>query len=1064
MRPALCQFRLVMLAAVFGVVALPAAAQPQPATACHAMMERWQAIASIPLEEWRAHPVGEFRGEARDLDDSAWETVKLRHEWEGTSMWLRRWVEIPAERNGYDLRGSRWVVRVYFTGDFPVHRFVYVDGLERTHSLLSEPVMISESAAPGQRVLVAVRAQVPAGKLRLTLARLEMADAPGRPGVQSFVEECVAAESVNAGSGAGQQERARRINAATAAVDWSALERGDNARFDESIIAARAQLEPLREWLKSYTVYGVGNSHIDMAWLWPWTETVEVVRNTFTSVLQLMQEYPDFKFTHSSVQTYAWMEEKYPALFEAIRRRVREGRWEIVGGMWVEPDLNMPDGESLARQLLVGKRYIRERFGVDVRIGYNPDSFGYNWQLPQIYKKSGVDFFVTQKLGWNDTTPHPHKLFWWESPDGSRVLTYLPRDYVNAMDPLRMARDLGEHSAATGMPRLLYLYGVGDHGGGPTRAMLDRARSLQQPSRIFPQIQLTTAQSFFDAVAADAPKRKIPAWQDELYLQYHRGVLTTQAHTKRNNRRSETLVLNAEKFASLAHLFGRVYPQEALEQAWRKVLFNQFHDILPGSSIPAVYVDAERDYAEVRRVGNEVLSGALGELALRIRTEGPGAPVIVFNPLAWTRSEIVEAEFVLPPASRAVEVRAPDGQPAIAQVAGRDEAAHRWKIGFLAEDVPSLGYKVFHVVPVAQPREISATLVARPGVLENEFLRLTVDGKTGCITSLYDKRSGREALAAGACGNLLQAFRDKPRDWDAWNIDANFEDEKWDLTEAEEVKLTETGPLRAVLRVRKHFRNSRFTQDITLYPKTPRVDVVMTADWHEDHTLLKVAFPLAVKTEKATFEIPYGSIERPTTRRTPEEKAKFEVPALRWADLSEASHGFSLLNDSKYGYDAKDNVLRLTLLRSPKWPDPDADRGRHEFTYALYPHAGTWREGGTVRRGYELNTPLVAVVTTPHSGMLPPAHSFFEIGQENVVLTAIKKAEDDEALIVRYYEFAGREGDVELRQPPGAVRAWLANLQEQPGRELPVRGGRVSVPTKPYEIQTLKIDFSTPVR
>jgi alpha-mannosidase len=364
-------------------------------------------------------------------------------------------------------------------------------------------------------------------------------------------------------------------------------------------------------------------------------------------------------------------------------------------------------------------------------------------------------------------------------------------------------------------------------------------------------------------------------------------------------------------------------------------------------------------------------------------------------------------------------------------------------------------------------------LAATAASLENDFVRLKVDPKTGCITSLFDKRSKTEALALPVisegspsaspdgqpCGNLLQAFVDKPKRWDAWNIDADFVKKHTDLLQADEVKLMENTPLRAVIRVRHHFQNSTFIQDITMYAGIPRVDVHMLADWHERHILLKVAFALSARNEAAAFEIPYGSVERPTTRRTPAEQAQFEVPALRWADISDGSHGFSLLNDCKYGYDAKDNVLRLSLLRSPTWPDPETDQGSHEFTYSLYPHGGTWRAALTVRQGYELNYPLFAVAATQHTGELPPAESFFGADEDNVVITAIKKDADDDALIVRYYEWAGKQGDVHIHLPRVATAAWETNLMETVLGPIALdsTGTILAVPTKPYEIKTIKV-------
>lgn len=1063
------------------LLALPAALRAQtaaaPPTGCAAMLERWKGIAVMPLPEWRVHPFeGVPAGGGPEQDDSAWESVAMR-KWPkdaGTS-WFRRWVELPATRGGYDLSNAPLRFRVNVGADYPVYLSIHVNGVVRAQGYELDPLLLTGIAEPGQKILIALKADAPAGKVRLQTAQLEFDAAPGRPDARMLLESCTTAELLNAASGEGREQRAQQIESARNAIDWAALERNPPSAgaFDDSLRRAQEKLEPLRGWLESFSIRAVGNAHIDMAWLWPWTETVEVTRNTFSSVLNLMQEYPDFTFTHGSPANYAWMEEKYPSLFEQIRRRVKEGRWEVIGGMWVESDQNLPDGESFTRQLLHGKRYFKEKFGVEVRTGWTPDSFGYNWQLPQIYKKSGIDFFVTQKIGWNDTTKFPHKLFWWEAPDGSRVLTYFPHDYVNPIDPVRMARDLADQLPKSKSLELMHLYGVGDHGGGPTREMLDTARRWQSPAALYPRLRFSTAQSFFDDVSRKLDALTVPVWKDELYLEYHRGTFTTQAKTKQNNRRNEALMLNAEKFSALASLFGRAYPQAELNDTWRKVLFNQFHDILPGSSINAVYRDADRDHEGIRRGAGGILSGAMSGLAARIRTAGAGAPLIVFNPLAWDRNDVVEADVLLAGAPASVTVRDPAGKTMLAEVVARDEKSQMLRVRFLAEGVPSLGYKVFHVAPAsaaqmktptAPPHTPFQPVVARPDLLENDFWRVRVDTKSGCITSIYDKKFRREYLAPGSCGNLLQAFRDKPKDWDAWNIDADFENQKWDLTDAEEVKLIETGPVRAVVRVVRKFQNSRFVQNLTLTAGIPRVDIRMEADWHEEHILIKAAVGIAAKSDFATFEIPYGSIERPTTRNTPEGKAKFEVPALRWADISDANGGISLLNDSKYGHDAKDNVLRISLLRSPKWPDAQADMGHHEFTYSIYPHQGTWREAGTVHRGYELNYPLLAIAAQAHTGALPPVHSFVGIEPADAIVTAIKKAEDDDGLIIRFYESAGRETQVSLRLPPGATRAVETNLMEKEEKALEISGGRIRIPTRAYEIKTVKVMFAPPAK
>ncbi|MGA7382226.1 MAG: glycoside hydrolase family 38 C-terminal domain-containing protein, partial [Terriglobales bacterium] len=939
-----------------------------------------------------------------------------------------------------------------------------------------QPISLAENARAGQRFLIAVRMEATEVESNFHQAALTIEPPANRPDPGLLRMEILSARPLIAAYKEGKYQRELQLDAAVSAIDFAALDKGDQAGFDISLRQAQAKLDGLRPWLRQFTIRAVGNSHIDMAWLWPWTETVEVVRNTFQSALNLMREYPDFKFTMSSARTYEWMEEKYPDLFKEIKQRVQEGRWEVIGGMWVEPDLNMPAGESLVRQILVGKRYFQKTFGVDVKIGWNPDSFGYNWQLPQIYKKSGIDYFVTQKLLWaHEFTTFPYKLFWWEAPDGSRLLTYFPHDYAADIDGEKMSTDLSIWAPSmygpqlTGTPEMMHLYGVGDHGGGPTRTMLDNATRLMSPEVVYPKLEFGTAQGFFEDLEKNLPGMQVPTWKDELYFQYHRGVFTTQAETKRRIRRSEELLLDAEVYSSVASLYGRTYPQQEFELAWKNLLFDHFHDIMPGSGIGVNYLEAKRNLEDVGRAGREAMDGALGEILAHINTQSEGVPVVVFNSLSWPRTEVVEIEAQLPGPAQHVEVVDAAGKPAESQLLSIDPDTHRAHVLVLSH-TPAIGYATYFVRAAAKPMASHSIVKASVGALENEFIRLKIDPQTGCMASLFDKRSQTDALGPAetdsggpkdsVCGNLLQTFYDKPERWDAWNIDADFEKQHWDLDKADQVELVENGPLRAVIRVKNHFQDSTFVRDITMYAGVPRVDVKMHAEWHEKHILLKVAFPLSAHNEKATFEIPYGSVERPTTRRTPAEQAEFEVPAQHWADISDATHGFSLLNDCKYGYDAKGNVLRLSLLRSPDWPDPLADEGPHDFTYSLYPHGGAWVAAQTVRRGYELNDKLVPRQIEKHQGSLPAEHSFVQIEPENVVLTAFKKAEDDNSLILRFYEWAGKESDVRLQLPGSAQSAEETDLMERPIGSLSIHDGAVTVHTKPYEIKTIKVQFS----
>jgi alpha-mannosidase len=1038
------------------------------------VLARLDSLVNAPLDEWRFHADIPHPEDA-SLDDSSWPRLKIAEKWTDGPRVLRRWIEVPSALNGYNLQGAQIRLDLQIASDDFLTITVFSNGSMafRGDADVQQPILLTDSAQPGQKFLIAVRVEAPQKNTQIRTSRLLITPTAARPDPGIFRQEILAAQPMVEAFPEDRLAHQAILAAAAGAVDLNALDRGDQAAFDSSLRQAQNKLDALQPWIKQFTIRSAGNSHIDMAWLWPWTETVEVVRNTFRSALDLMREYPDFKFSMSSARTYAWMEDKYPDLFGEIQQRVKEGRWEIVGGMWVEPDLNMPGGESLVRQILVGKRYFQQKFGVDVKIGWNPDSFGYTWQLPQIYKKSGIDTFVTQKLMWaHEFTVFPYKLFWWEAPDGSRLLTYFPHDYAMGIDPAQLGQDASVWIPAlygTTPPansEMLHLYGVGDHGGGPTRAMLDTATRWQKPDVVFPSLQLSTAADFFQNLQLQLPNINVPVWRDELYFEYHRGVFTTQAETKKRIRSTEELLLNAEKFSAISTWFGRKYPSEEFDRGWKDLLFDDFHDIFPGSGIAANYRDAARNLADVQRVGTSVLNAALGEISSNINFQGSGVPIVVFNSLSWQRSELIDAEVVLPAPADTVAVLDSARKNVCAQILSVDRAKRQVHLLFPA-NVPPLGYATYYVVPGKKPPAFAAAVKASNETLENEFVRVKVDPRTGCMTSLYDKRTSTEMLAPSEsdtggpkkaiCGNLLQAFRDEPKQWDAWNIDADFEKDHWDLTEADEIKLVESGPLRAILRVKNHFQNSSFVRDITLAAGSPRVDVKMTADWHEKHILLKVAVPVSAHNDKATFEIPYGAIERPTTRNTRAEQAKFEVPALHWADLSDAKHGLSLLNDCKYGYDAKANVLRLSLLRSPEWPDPHADQGLHDFTYSLYVHTGNWKDALTVRRGYELNYPLLVRPADAHSGNLPEQHSFLQLQGDNVVLTAVKKAEDDDALLLRFYEWAGTESEITVRPNAAVENAAETDLMERPLHDLPLNGGFLKVRTKAYEIKTLRV-------
>jgi alpha-mannosidase len=553
----------------------------------------------------------------------------------------------------------------------------------------------------------------------------------------------------------------------------------------------------------------------------------------------------------------------------------------------------------------------------------------------------------------------------------------------------------------------------------------------------------------------------VPTWKDEMYFEHHRGVYTTQAGMKRNLRESEEWMLNAEKYSSLAWLDGDSYPGTELTEAWKKVLFNQFHDLAAGSGVGVIYKDAQRDYDQVRWATAEASGTALNAIQARIDTRSAGAvPILIFNPLGWDRSGVVDVNIEMPLAGNEISILDKDNHVVPSKTISTDNSTTINRVLISVKNVPSFGYIVLHAVP--GKRHFDTDLKVNGMTLENSFIRVKVDSSNGCITSLYDKKSNFESLAAGACGNELQAFNDHSTVETAWNIDPGTFDHYTPIAQVDSVKLLENTPFRAVIRVSRTWRSSKFVQDIVLYAQSDQVEVVNDVDWHETFVLIKAAFPLAVTSKMATYEIPYGTIERPTARANSWDAAKFEVPALRWADLSDGGHGFSLINEAKYGYDCKDNILRLTLLRSPVDPDPVADRGEQHFSYALYPHAGDWKPAMTIRHGFDYNYKLLAMQVGSHAGSMPLEHSFVSIKGDNVVLTAIKKAEDTDALVLRFYEWAGKSGDIQLTVPKGATAATFTNLLETPeGRPLSlVDSERLVVPVTPYAIETVELAYS----
>ncbi|HRI87075.1 MAG TPA: alpha-mannosidase [Candidatus Hydrogenedentes bacterium] len=793
-----------------------------------------------------------------------------------------------------------------------------------------------------------------------------------------------------------------------------------------------------------------GHAHIDTAWLWPLRETRRKCARTFSTVLGLMDRYPEFHFSCSQPLQYEWIKTHYPELYARIKRRVKEGRWELCGAPWIEPDHNMPAGEALIRQYLYGNRWFEREFGKRSHIAWVPDSFGYTWSLPQIMRKAGLEAFVTTKIDWSQFTAFPYSMFDWEGIDGTKIFAVMPPLNYNG-NPL--PKDCIEQWKLFKQKELVdevpFAFGWGDGGGGPTMNMLEHGKRLSNVVGV-PRCEFGRLTDSVDRMRENSKGKQLPVYNGELYLELHRACQTTQARTKRHNRKSEVLLHDTEFFCALGSLDGVPYDHAGIWEAWKPVLMNQFHDILPGSSITEVYQQTEIDYLEAQEKAKAVQQRAVDALCKNIDTSGTGAPLVVFNSLSWVRSGVASVEF---------DARKPD--IAVLDPSGH-AVAHQWTgkstLLFQVEGIPPLGWAVYRIIEGKRPAKSDAELRAGTTSMENEYLELRMD-RDGRITRLFDKITERDSLAKGSPANVLQLFEDRPHLHDAWDFDHNFERKMWEPKTSEPPRVIENGPVRAVVRVVRRTDRSTITQDITLNAGSPRVEFVTRVDWHEKHVLLKAAFPVAIRSSRATYEIQYGAIERSTHHNTPFDRARFENTALRWVDLSEGDYGVSLLNDCKYGHDVRDNVLRISLLRSSTDPDPIADEGHHEFTYALYPHANDWRND-TVRQGLELNTPFVVHATTSRKGMLSPVASFASVDAENVVIDWIKKHEDSKALIIRLYEAYGQRGPVTITFDQKVRGISECNLMEE--QDIPARvvENSVTLDITPFELRTLKVLFA----
>lgn len=794
-----------------------------------------------------------------------------------------------------------------------------------------------------------------------------------------------------------------------------------------------------------HSLYPVGHAHLDTAWLWPIEITKKKMAHTTATQLGLLERYPEYVFVHSQASQYEWLEKEYPKLFERVKAAIDRGQWEPVGSMWVEADCNLTGAESLVRQFLYGRRYFRDKLGYETHDMWLPDVFGYSAALPQILGKFNIKYFLTQKISWNQFNKFPHHTFWWQGIDGTKVWSHFPpADTYNASgepkEVLKSVKNYKDHARAD---QSLYVFGHGDGGGGPTERHLEFIRRGRLAPEYPEMVAGKRAIDFFRE--AKAKSKDLAVWVGELYLELHRGTYTSQAANKKGNRVSEFLLRDAELLACFSPGFPTDYPAEELEAAWKLVLLNQFHDIIPGSSVNEVYRDSDIDYTQIAEMGHKIVESSLKKIGQRLDSADMDRPVALFhNSQVASQAEIPWNEPEAPTALETSEELLP--------VQLVEEFGER-KLIFQTPQTALGTVTVGDLCDVPVKGKMRLKSAGRR--LENHEWSVRFDAN-GNITSIESLEDGSEFIEPGKLANMFQLLEDKPLFWSAWDVDVFSYETAQDLVKSESFEIVERGPVRVAAEIVKKFGKSTIRQRISLGP-TPGVRFDTEVDWHEEDKMLKVAFPVNVNSPRATYEIQFGNVERPTHYNTSWDMARFEVCAQKWVDLSEGDQGVALLNDSKYGHDINGNVMRISLLRAPKAPDPECDMGVHRFSYVLLPHYGPYNYAGVVQAAYALNAPVRHAFLNAkrgENGALPPLMS---CDDRNIVIESVKKAEDSSDLIVRLYECHNARGRAELSCALPIKGATLCDLEENDLAELELVDGAVPVDYKPFEILTVRV-------
>ena len=838
-------------------------------------------------------------------------------------------------------------------------------------------------------------------------------------------------------------------------IDWSYP--GSEA-FYESVHAADDLLNELIDSMDKNSlvkVKCVGHTHIDVAWLWRLKHTREKCARSFSTVLRLMEQYPEYTFLQTQPQLYEYIKEDHPEMFEKIKAKVKEGNWEADGGMWVEADCNLTSGESLTRQILVGGKFFREELGQEIKYLWLPDVFGYSWALPQILKKSGIPMFMTTKISWNQYNRMPHDTFKWRGMDGSEVLTHFitaPEPwsqpgswfytYNGHLTPKIVKGVYDAYSDKNLTDELLISFGYGDGGGGVNRDMLEYRRRVDKMPGL-PSLETSKAADYFKDLRekVENTDEYVHTWDGELYLEYHRGTYTSQAYNKKMNRYLENYYRNVEWLTAMDAINKgdiKEAKQDELTEGWKIILTHQFHDIIPGSSINEVYKDSHVNYEKAEAIAKEIEQSVFTNIM-----GAEESTWTVINNTNWGRSDYAHI------------VTEAKGQ--FVDEAGNVLKAQETHNGYVVyvDNIPAMGWKVIKLVDNASNSIENNTNVFTfaDGIIETPFYHVELN-EVGHMTSLVDKKADRQVLAKGAKANVIQMFEDKPLAHEAWDIDIYYQEKMREVTDLTRMEVTEKGPLHMVVRLEWNYMNTKIKQDMTFYVEDKRIDFKTWVDFRERKQLMKVAFPVDIRSTYATYDVQYGNVQRPTHWNTSWDWARFETVAHKWVDLSERNYGVSLMNDCKYGHDIKNNVIRLTLLKSATHPDTEQDQGEHEFTYSLLPHEGSWVDADTEIRAYYLNNPLKVEAGKAKED----AYSFLNIDNKYIEVDAVKRSEDGKTLVIRCHEYTGGKQKATITLD-AKVKGWQeSNLMEKPEGDHFISEA-ITLEFGPYEVKTVLVEL-----